>query len=166
MIRTKSDWVPGAANLAYLASTMPMSGGFGPYSGNHYSAAAASTNISFSCARGDDVDIDTDADTGDAGSALAASAALSGPSREIANDDWDAMFRAVESRLRQTVGERLAVLAESQPQDAAGRVQAVVLECVEALEQLHTALMLERDRCGQLERELAILTGSAVRPLR
>ena len=75
------------------------------------------------------------------------------------------MFRAVESRLRQTVGERPAVIAEPQPQDTAGRVQAVVLECVEALEQLHAALMLERDRCGQLERELAILTGSAARPL-
>lgn len=164
MIRTKPDWVPGAANLAYLASTMPMSGGLGPDSGNHYSAAAASTNLSFSRARGDDADTDTDA--GDAAPALAASAALAGPSREIANDDWDAMFRAVESRLRQTVGERLAVLAESQPQDAAGRVQAIVLECVEALEQLHTALMRERDRRGQLERDLAILTGSAVRPLR
>lgn len=164
MIRTKPDGLPGGANLAYLASTMPMSGGFGPDSGNHYSGAAVPTNISFSCARGDDAAADTDA--GDAAPVLAASPVLSGPSREIANDDWDAMFRAVESRLRQTVGERLAVLPESQPQDAAGRVQVIVLECVEALEQLHTALMLERDRCGQLERELAILTGSAVRPLR
>ena len=33
MIRTKPDWVPGAANLAYLASTMPMSGGSGQTQG-------------------------------------------------------------------------------------------------------------------------------------
>lgn len=163
MIHTKPDRAPGAANLAYLASTMPISGGLGPDSRNHYAGAAAAINISFACARGHDADTDTD--TGDAVALLAASALLTGQSREIANDDWDAMFRAVESRLRQTVGERLAVVTGPQPQHAAGRVQAIVLECVEALEQLHTALMLERDRCGQLERELALLNGSAARPL-
>lgn len=161
MIRTKSDWpdwMPGAANLA---SAMPIFGGLWPDSRSRYAGLAIPTNISFSRARRKAADTDT----GDAVSVPAAGASLPGRSCEIANGDWDAMFRAVESRLRQTVGERLAVIAESQPQDAAGRVQAVVLECVEALEQLHTALMLERDRCGQLERELAILTGSAARPL-
>ena len=159
MIHAKPDWAPGAANLAYLASTMPISGGLGPDPRSHYAGAAAAINISFACARGHD------ADTGDGVALLAASALLPGQSREIANDDWDAMFRAVELRLRQTVGERLAVMPELQPHHAAGRVQAIVLECVEALEQLHTALMLERDRCGQLERELAILNDSAARPL-
>ena len=159
MIHTKPDRAPGAVNLAYLASTMPISGGLGPDSRSHYAGAAAAINISFACARGHD------ADTGDGVALLAASALLPGQSREIANDDWDAMFRAVELRLRQTVGERLAVMPELQPHHAAGRVQAIVLECVEALEQLHTALMLERDRCGQLERELALLNGSAARPL-
>lgn len=155
MIHTKPDRAPGAVNLAYLASTMPISGGLGPDPRSHHSgAAAAAINISFACGWGHD------ADTGDGVALLAASALLPGQSREIANDDWDAMFRAVESRLRQTVGERLAVMPELQPHHAAGRVQAIVLECVEALEQLHTALMLERDRCGQLERELAILNGA------
>lgn len=159
MIHTKPDRAPGAANLAYLASTMPFSGGLGPDSRSHDAGTAGATDISFACARGHD------ADAGDAVALLAANALLSGQSREIANNDWDAMFRAVESRLRQTVGERLAVMPELQPHHAAGRVQAIVLECVEALEQLHTALMLERDRCGQLERELALLTGAAARPL-
>lgn len=152
--------MPGAANLA---SAMPIFGGLWPDSRSRYAGVAIPTNISFSRARRKAADTDT----GDAVPALAAIASLPGRSCEIANGDWDAMFRAVESRLRQTVGERPAVIAEPQPQpqDAAGRVQAVVLECVEALEQLHAALMLERDRCGQLERELAILTGSAARPL-
>lgn len=161
MIRTKPDWVPGATNLAYLASTMPIFGGLWPDSRSRYAGLAIPTNISFSRARRKAADTDS----GDAVAVPAASASLPGRSCEIANGDWDAMFRAVESRLRQTVGERLALMAEPQPQDAAGRVQAVVLECVEALEQLHAALMLERDRCGQLERELAILAGSAARPL-
>jgi hypothetical protein len=162
MIHAKPDRAPGAANLAYLASTMAMSGGGGPDPRSHHSgAAAAAINISFACGGGHDADTET----GDGVALLAANALLTGQSREIANDDWDAMFRAVESRLRQTVGERLAVMPELQPHHAAGRVQAIVLECVEALEQLHTALMLERDRCGQLERELALLTGSAARPL-
>ena len=161
MIHTKPDWrdwMPGAANLA---SAMPIFEGLWPDSRSRYAGVATPTNISFSRARRKAADTDT----GDAVPVLAASASRPGRSCEIANNDWDAMFRAVESRLRQTVGERLALIAEPQPQDAAGRVQAVVLECVEALEQLHTALMQERDRCGQLERELAILTGSAARPL-
>jgi hypothetical protein len=61
---------------------------------------------------------------------------------EISTSDWDILFRAVEDRLRLSVGAKLA--STTQARDAAGRVQAVVLECVAELEKLHTALKQER----------------------
>jgi hypothetical protein len=65
---------------------------------------------------------------------------------EISTSDWDILFRAVEDRLRLSVGAKLAPTAQApaQARDAAGRVQAIVLECVAELEKLHTALKQER----------------------
>lgn len=65
---------------------------------------------------------------------------------EISTDDWDILFRAVEERLRLSVGARLASPAQApaQARDAAGRVQAIVLECVAELEKLHSVLKQER----------------------
>jgi hypothetical protein len=63
---------------------------------------------------------------------------------EISTDDWDILFRAVEDRLRSSVGARLASTASTPARDAAGRVQAIVLECVAELDKLHTALRQER----------------------
>ena len=62
----------------------------------------------------------------------------------ISADDWDALFRAVEARLCAAVSERLLEAVEKDPLDAATSVQAVVLECAGALNQLHTALTCER----------------------
>lgn len=70
---------------------------------------------------------------------------------EIATADWDILFRAVEERLRLSVGERLAATARAQPRDAAGRVQAIVLECVAALDKLHIALKQERHQRDEFE---------------
>jgi len=70
---------------------------------------------------------------------------------EIATADWDILFRAVEERLRLSVGERLAATARAQPRDAAGRVQAIVLECVAALDKLHIALKQERHQRDKFE---------------
>lgn len=65
---------------------------------------------------------------------------------EIATTDWDILFRAVEERLRLSVGVRPAATAQApaQARDAAGRVQVIVLECVAELEKLHSALKQER----------------------
>lgn len=63
---------------------------------------------------------------------------------EISTDDWDILFRAVEERLRLSVGAGLSSTAQGR--DAAGRVQAIVLECVAELEKLHTALKRERSQ--------------------
>ncbi|WP_092007616.1 hypothetical protein [Polaromonas sp. OV174] len=74
----------------------------------------------------------------------------------IAIGDWDELFRAVEERLTLIVGTRPAGTPEPQMRDTAGRIQVVVLECVSALDQLHTALTHERLRCHQLELELEV----------
>jgi hypothetical protein len=64
-------------------------------------------------------------------------------------DDWNVMFDAVRTRLMRTVGERLGELPEGPPHSAelsASLVQAVVLDCVSALDQLHAALTQERSQ--------------------
>ena len=62
--------------------------------------------------------------------------ALRGPVDDISIEDWDSLLHAVKARLRLTVGESLT----RQLNGAAAPVQASVLECVEALDQLHTTL--------------------------
>lgn len=94
------------------------------------------------------------ATTDAAGADPGARAALPGPALDIAINDWDALFRAVEDRLRLTVDEPLANAPDAAAQDAAAGVRTIVLECVAALEQLHTALTHERGRREQLERGL------------
>lgn len=67
----------------------------------------------------------------------------SGPG--TATGDWDLMFDAVRARLAQTVRERPGE-QPAVPQLPASVVQAVVLDCVHALDQLHTALAEERSQ--------------------
>lgn len=86
-------------------------------------------------------------------------AALPDPPLDMAIEDWDALFRAVEARLRLTVGERLAAAPQAQAHDAAVGVQTIVLECVAALDHLHTALKHERARRERLE--LGVLDAQA-----
>ena len=69
------------------------------------------------------------------------------PAMEVA--DWDALYVAVESRLRAAVGQELGVLPNIPAHAAslaASLVQAIVLDCVSALEQLHEALKQEREQ--------------------
>lgn len=68
---------------------------------------------------------------------------------DIEIEDWDILLRAVKLRLRLAVCGLQAALPEPQAPpdvDAARKVQVIVLECVAALEQLHTALTQERGR--------------------
>ncbi len=67
-----------------------------------------------------------------------------GPISVVSSDDWDEMFRAVTVRLRQTVDLPPAASAQAHTSDAAGRVRTTVLECIDALDQLHAALTQER----------------------
>ena len=81
-------------------------------------------------------------------------APLPGRSMDIAIDDWNELFRAVEARLIATVGTPLATASGENPGDIGPRVQGVVLECVTAMDQLHTALTRERNMRHQLEMEV------------
>jgi len=71
---------------------------------------------------------------------------------DIASSDWDVLFNAVKDRLRGVVGDRLAALSDSH--DDVLRTRVGVLECVAALEHLHTMLHLEVSRREQLEADL------------
>ena len=84
-------------------------------------------------------------------------APLEGRLLDIAIDDWNELFRAVEARLKATVGTPLAPASEAfkaKPDDIGLKVQHVVLECVAALGQLHTALTHERSLRHELEMEV------------
>lgn len=67
---------------------------------------------------------------------------------EIALEDWDMMFRAVTYRLTQCATSVATSACLPPAPQSASAVQAVVLECVEALEQLHAALRQQRPRCS------------------
>ena len=75
-------------------------------------------------------------------------------SSDVAVAEWDDLLSAVRIRLRQTVGEPVAPAPEPITRDAAGQVQTSVLECVLALDQLHTTLTHELGRRRQLERKV------------
>lgn len=63
--------------------------------------------------------------------------------------DWDTLFDAVSARLCQTVGEDLHNPPNVPAYSAAltaSLIQAVVLDCVGALDQLHVALKYERSQ--------------------
>jgi hypothetical protein len=69
------------------------------------------------------------------------------PSIEVV--DWDILFDAIETRLREAVGERLGVLPNTPMHSAqlsASLVQAVVLDCVDALHKLHAAIKHDRSQ--------------------
>ncbi|MDP1694400.1 MAG: hypothetical protein Q8L34_02565 [Candidatus Woesearchaeota archaeon] len=92
------------------------------------------------------------ATTGPHGDSALTTASPPGPPHrhdDIAPADWDVMFAAVQARLRLAVGEQLGVLPETPSHSAglsASLVQAMVLDCVSALDQLHAALKQERSQ--------------------
>ena len=75
-------------------------------------------------------------------------------SADLAVDDWDMLFDAVKDRIRSTVSEQPLVPNDLSAHDTTTRVRACVLECVAALDQLHTMLTQERARRRQLETEV------------
>ena len=71
-------------------------------------------------------------------------------------DEWNVLFAAVNARLRQTVDvyTSLTPKKNNPPEPIPAAVQAHVEECVQALELLHSALTLERNKRQQLEQEV------------
>ncbi len=76
--------------------------------------------------------------------------AQAGAPSGIPPEDWDVLFAAVKARLRDAVGHSLAEAPAPQARDAAGQLQAILLECVEALDQLHATSLNELGRPGAL----------------
>jgi diguanylate cyclase (GGDEF)-like protein len=87
----------------------------------------------------------------DASAALRSRSALPTLPTDFAAEDLGDLLGAVKARLCQTVAERLSSLPELQSNDEAQRIQANVLECVSALDQLQTTLQHDFARRQQLE---------------
>jgi diguanylate cyclase (GGDEF)-like protein len=69
-------------------------------------------------------------------------------------EDWDALFVAVKERLALVVGRQRLPPASPEAADPVPSIRTAVLECVEALDQLHQLLGHERDGRQSLERSL------------
>jgi hypothetical protein len=65
---------------------------------------------------------------------------------DLVVEDWNMMFHAVLERLKKTVDDVLVAAPLLPSSDASNSVHTVVLECVDALGHLHTALKHERAR--------------------
>ena len=63
---------------------------------------------------------------------------------EIADEDWDSLFGAVEERLRGTVEALEPIARELASPDKLSRIKSVVLDCVSSLDALHRALRHDR----------------------
>ena len=83
-----------------------------------------------------------------ANATLLANALLPRSRSDTVIEDWTDLFDAVTARLRLVMAERHATSVES-PSDEADRIRVNVLECVEALDQLHAALKEELGRSPQ-----------------
>ena len=66
--------------------------------------------------------------------------------RGIAPEDWDKLFHAVTARLEGCVNRTKIQRLVNQEPGIAKSLQVTVLECVSALNQLHVALVREREQ--------------------
>ena len=92
-----------------------------------------------------------DSGGGDARAKSPVCTALPGVPTDIAMEDWDELFCAVKARLRLIGSERSSATPEPPQRDAVVRIQASVLECVEALDQLHATHWSQFGRRQRLE---------------
>lgn len=74
-------------------------------------------------------------------------------STDVAISDWNDLLCAVKVRLTQIVRQPPGVSHDSLLLDQANWVQSGVLDCVAALDQLHSTLTHELSRCRKVERE-------------
>lgn len=73
---------------------------------------------------------------------------------DVAIGDWDDLLNAVKTRLRLSVGEPIEGKSTPRSDETPDRVRSSVLECVAALDHLHTTLTHELGRCRQLKMEV------------
>jgi len=80
------------------------------------------------------------------------------PTSQIAADDWNDLFDAVKARMtEEVVREGRGAVSGAQAPSPPLRVRDSILECVEALDQLHAMLDYERARCRQMELDVSNL---------
>ncbi len=72
--------------------------------------------------------------------------AISNGHSNISAADWDELFHAIQARLENCVDDALLKAPELPPNERHQVIKTTVLQCVEAMQQLHTALMLEREQ--------------------
>ena len=70
--------------------------------------------------------------------------ALSARRAAISATDWDELFHAIQTRLEKCVSEALTKMPELPLHERHAVTQKTVLECVEAMRQLHADLIYER----------------------
>ena len=85
---------------------------------------------------------------------LLGSGANSTQSVKLSTSEWNELFFAITARLRQVVGVQTRGELANNAQHAKPGIQKSILECVEALNVLHTALTLERNWRQQLDKEV------------
>lgn len=73
------------------------------------------------------------------------------PGLDIQPEDWDALYLAVQERLAVCVSKCCSGLTDAVALQGAAQVQAVVAECLQALDQLRAALAVERHRSHAVE---------------
>lgn len=84
---------------------------------------------------------------------LDAAAGDLGDGSDVAIVDWDVLFNAVTVRLQQVVGSSRP--SELLPNDDPRQVRAQVLQCVAALEQLHSTMSHYIERGRALDQDLS-----------
>jgi diguanylate cyclase len=97
---------------------------------------------------------DGDRAHGDTEPARLAVGSVPGSSSNVGIGDWEVLLGAVKTRLMLAVDERAARSPEHQGSDTSAWVRSTVLECVGALDQLHTTLAHELERRQRLEMEV------------
>lgn len=78
--------------------------------------------------------------------------AIRGNHTNILPEDWDVLFRAVQVRLERCVGDALPKTPQHELHDRHTVIKSAVLECVDAMKQLHAALTRERQQWQVFER--------------
>lgn len=148
MFRLAPAHAPVAVNLTHTARTMANSiSPFPELKSRCMEARSAAVDRPWAHAQFDDVGV--------AGRVTPLAPELLPPqASDVAIEDWDVLFCAVKERLRLSVDDRRGAAPESQPQDAADRICTTVLECIEALDQLHRTQQHELGRRQRLELEV------------
>jgi diguanylate cyclase (GGDEF)-like protein len=74
-----------------------------------------------------------------------------GAATRLDTDDWDALFGAVRTRLRQALGDWADSAPAALEHTVADQARAASFQCADALDQLHDTLVAEARRCQRLE---------------